>query len=131
VHFGQTDTEGAVSKGLTIAAKAGAPVVAPLDGSVMFAGPFRGYGQILIVEHAHGYHSLIAGLGRIDTTVGRQVLAGEPVGVMGTPNGGAPEGRPDDGFGAGPLKLYFELRRNGQPVNPQRGLMPSDGKGQG
>jgi septal ring factor EnvC (AmiA/AmiB activator) len=84
----------------------------------MFAGPFRGYGLILIVEHPNGYHSLIAGLGRIDTKVGQRVLAGEPLGVMGTP----PDGNPD---------LYFELRRNGQPINPQRGLPASDGKGQG
>jgi murein hydrolase activator len=84
----------------------------------MFAGPFRGYGLILIVEHPNGYHSLIAGLGRIDTAVGQHVLAGEPVGVMGSPTDGNPE-------------LYFELRRNGQPINPQRGMSASDGKGQG
>ena len=71
----------------------------------MFAGPFRGYGQLLIIEHGGGYHVLLAGLSRVDGTVGDEVLEGEPVGVMGSPPGLKP-------------KLYFELRRNGRPVNP-------------
>ncbi|WP_245986647.1 murein hydrolase activator EnvC family protein [Azospirillum thermophilum] len=90
--------------------------MAPQAGSIMFAGPFKGYGQILIVEHGNGYHSLIAGLGRIDTAVGKRVAAGEPVGLM--PADGSPD-------------LYFELRRNGQPINPQRGFGAPEGKGQG
>ena len=117
-RYGEADKFGVTSRGLTVTSRPGAQVVAPSAGSVMFAGPFRGYGLILIVEHPNGYHSLIAGLGRIDTKVGQRVLAGEPLGVMGTP----PDGNPD---------LYFELRRNGQPINPQRGLPASDGKGQG
>jgi septal ring factor EnvC (AmiA/AmiB activator) len=117
-RYGEADKFGVTSRGLTVTSRPGAQVVAPSAGSVMFAGPFRGYGLILIVEHPNGYHSLIAGLGRIDTKVGQRVLAGEPLGVMGTP----PDGNPD---------LYFELRRNGQPINPQRGSPASDGKGQG
>src|SRR4051794_5182311 len=117
-RYGEDDKFGVTSRGLTVTSRPGAQVVAPSAGSVMFAGPFRGYGLILIIEHPNGYHSLIAGLGRIDTKVGQRVLAGEPLGVMGTP----PDGNPD---------LYFELRRNGQPINPQRGLPASDGKGQG
>lgn len=117
-RFGEADRFGATSRGLTIATRTGMPVVAPSAGKIMFAGPFRGYGQILIVEHSNGYHSLIAGLGRIDTAVGKQVAAGEPVGVIEAP-------------AAGPPDLYFELRRNGQPINPQRGAGGSAGKGQG
>lgn len=117
-RYGEADKFGVTSRGLTVTSRPGAQVVAPSAGSVMFAGPFRGYGLILIVEHPNGYHSLIAGLGRIDTKVGQRVLAGEPLGVMGTPADGNPD-------------LYFELRRNGQPINPQRGLPASDGKGQG
>jgi septal ring factor EnvC (AmiA/AmiB activator) len=117
-RYGEADKFGVTSRGLTVTSRPGAQVVAPTAGSVMFAGPFRGYGLILIVEHPNGYHSLIAGLGRIDTKVGQRVLAGEPLGVMGTPSDGNPD-------------LYFELRRNGQPINPQRGLPASDGKGQG
>lgn len=116
-RYGEADRLGVTSRGLTIQASPGATVASPFDGSVMFAGPFRGYGLILIVEHANGYHSLIAGLGRIDARVGQQVLAGEPVGTM-----AATEASPD---------LYFELRRNGQPINPQRGIAAPDGKGQG
>lgn len=117
-RYGEADKFGVTSRGLTVSARPGAQVVAPSSGSIMFAGPFRGYGLILIVEHPNGYHSLIAGLGRIDTKVGQRVLAGEPLGVMGSPADGNPD-------------LYFELRRNGQPINPQRGLPASDGKGQG
>lgn len=118
VRYGEPDRFGNTSRGLTIAARPGTQVVAPFGGSIMFAGPFKGYGQILIVEHAGGYHSLVAGLGRIDTRVGQQVLAGEPVGIMATPRDGNPD-------------LYFELRRNGQPINPQRGMAALGGKGQG
>lgn len=115
-RYGEADRYGVASRGITIQARAGAPVVAPQAGSIMFAGPFKGYGQILIVEHGNGYHSLIAGLGRIDTAVGKRVAAGEPVGSM--PADGSPD-------------LYFELRRNGQPINPQRGFGAPEGKGQG
>jgi septal ring factor EnvC (AmiA/AmiB activator) len=101
----QTDFS-ANARGITIETRPDAVVVAPWAGHVMFAGAFRGYGQILIIEHADGYHSLIAGLGRIDTDVGRSLATGEPVGNMGRP----PDRNPT---------LYFELRRHGQPVNPQ------------
>ncbi|MGQ9366889.1 murein hydrolase activator EnvC family protein [Azospirillum sp. ST 5-10] len=117
-RYGQADRYGAPSRGLTIQARAGAPVVAPSAGTVVFAGTFRSYGQILIVEHGNGYHSLIAGLGRIDTAVGKKVAAGEPIGL--TP--GAADGSPE---------LYYELRRHGQPINPQRGVGAPEGKGQG
>ncbi|MEI6557861.1 MAG: peptidoglycan DD-metalloendopeptidase family protein [Rhodospirillaceae bacterium] len=116
--YGETDRFGTTSRGLHIAAQAGAPVVAPMDGTIKFAGRFRTYGQILIVEHRNGYHSLIAGLGRIDTSVGRAVSAGEPIGVVAEPADAVPD-------------LYFELRRNGQPINPRSGLPALDGKGQG
>ena len=73
---------GLLAKGITITSRAGAQVVAPFDGIVAFAGPFRGYGQLLIVEHSEGYHTLLAGLGRIDIAAGQRILAGEPVGIM-------------------------------------------------
>ncbi|WP_165771916.1 murein hydrolase activator EnvC family protein [Niveispirillum lacus] len=115
-RYGQTDDVGATSRGLTYSGRAGGPVVAPADGAVMFAGPFKGYGLLLILEHANGYHSLLSGLGRIDAQVGQRVLGGEPVGLL---------------SGDGAPTLYYELRRGGQPVNPARGLAASDGKGQG
>ena len=103
--FGQADGLGSVSKGITIEARKAARVVAPRGGEVVFAGPFRGFGQLLIIEHAKGYHTLLAGLARIDTEVGEKVLTGEPVGVLVV----SPQGKP---------ALYIELRRRGRPVNP-------------
>ncbi|MCK6450691.1 MAG: peptidoglycan DD-metalloendopeptidase family protein [Alphaproteobacteria bacterium] len=102
-QFGQTDDAGTASKGVVFAAGQAARVVAPFDGQVVYAGPFRGFGRILIIEHGGGYHTMLSGLGRIDCAVGQWVVAGEPVAVMG------------DQGGAG---LYVELRRDGQPVNP-------------
>jgi septal ring factor EnvC (AmiA/AmiB activator) len=93
------------AQGVELATRAGAQVVAPYDGQVVYAGPFRSYGRILIIEHGGRYHSLLAGLDRIDAVVGQWVLAGEPVGLM-------------DSSGAADPKLYVELRRGGQPVNP-------------
>lgn len=102
------------SKGLTIRTRSAAQVVAPFDGLIMFAGPFKGYGQILIIDHGGGYHSLLAGIDQIEATVGQRVVAGEPVGVMksGDPN----------------PSLYLELRRQGQPINPLPWLVARDGK---
>lgn len=103
--YGQSTGYGNTAKGITIAARAGAQVVAPFDGKVVFAGPFRGYGQILIIEHRGGYHTLLAGLGRLDSSVGQWLLAGEPIGAMAGNSGKKPQ-------------LYLELRRQGQPINP-------------
>ncbi|MCC7273030.1 MAG: peptidoglycan DD-metalloendopeptidase family protein [Alphaproteobacteria bacterium] len=116
--FGDDLGYGQHSRGMTVITRAGARVVAPFDGRVLFIGPFRAYGEILIIEHGDGYHSLLAGLGRTDGTVGQTVLAGEPVGIMATDG----EERP---------KLYIELRRNGTPINPQPWLAASDGKESG
>ena len=115
VRYGEAGEPGQSSKGLTIATRPEAQVVAPFDGQVMFRGPFRGYGEILILEHAGGYHTLLAGLGRTDAIVGQWLLAGEPVGVMGPAAGGNPE-------------LYLELRRDGQPINPLPWLDIRDSK---
>ncbi len=103
-RYGQTNDVGVVSKGLEIATRQGAQVIAPYDGQVVFSGPFRGYGLLLIIEHSEGYHTLLAGMARIDASVGQRLLSGEPVGIM-----GQDEAKP---------ALYVELRRNGQPVNP-------------
>ena len=115
MRYNQTSSAGIASRGIIIASRAGALVTAPFDGVVVFAGPFRGYGQLLIIEHSEGYHSLLAGMGRIDSALGQWVLAGEPVGVMGSDPGGA-------------YRLYVELRRDGQPVDPLPWLAAADGK---
>ena len=115
VRYGQASATGLTRKGIVIETRAGAQVVAPHGGRVVFAGRFRGYGQLLIIEHGEGYHSLLAGLDRIDNTIGQVVSAGEPVGVMGQPKGQKPA-------------LYVELRRDGQPINPLPWLAARKGK---
>jgi septal ring factor EnvC (AmiA/AmiB activator) len=104
-RYGQTTRTGLTKKGITLQTAPGAQVVAPYEGRVVYAGKFRGYGELLIIEHGEGYHSLLSGLVRIDSTMGQWVVAGEPIGVMGRPDNAKPV-------------LYVELRRNGQPINP-------------
>jgi septal ring factor EnvC (AmiA/AmiB activator) len=103
--WGEVDPLGFPARGLTVEIVAEAQVVAPYDGRVVFAGAFRSYGQLLIIAHGGGYHTLIAGLYRIDGQVGQWLLAGEPVGQ-------ASHGE------NGKSTLYVELRRNGEPINP-------------
>ncbi len=103
--YGQATESGMTHKGISIETMPKGQVIATHRGRVVFAGPFRGYGQLLIIEHGEGYHSLLAGLGRIDSVIGQMVTGGEPVGIMGDPDNGRPV-------------LYLELRRNGKPINP-------------
>jgi murein hydrolase activator len=102
--FGQTGATGA-SRGLSIRTRSGAAVTAPAAGRVVFAGPFRAYGQMLIISHGAGYHTLIAGLTRLDAQNQQMVQPGEPLGVMGSDSDAA-------------MTLYFELRRGGEAINP-------------
>ena len=104
-RFGAVDALGAVARGLTVETRLEARVVAPFDGKIVFAGPFRSYGLLLIITHGEGYHTLIAGLSRIDAQVGQWLLSGEPVGVAG-------------GEGAEKSTVYVELRHDGEPINP-------------
>lgn len=104
-RYGESTNFGNTVKGIRLETRPDAQVVTPFDGKVVFAGPFRTYGQILIIEHRGGYHTLLAGLAQIDAVVGQWLLAGEPLGSMATRKGGKPI-------------LYVELRRNGQPINP-------------
>lgn len=90
--------------GLNFVTSSGAAVVAPADSHVLFAGPYRKTGQVLILETAGGYDLVLAGLDRIDVRSGDRLLAGEPVGRMPRGKNGA--------------KLYFELRQNGKSVSP-------------
>lgn len=102
-HYGEQKIKGVVSKGITVATRSNAQVIAPFDGSVVFAGPFRGYGKMIIVEHSDGYLSLMSGLGNIDVELGQMLLAGEPVGQMPKQSN---------------AELYIEIRKNNQPINP-------------
>ncbi len=109
---------GELSQGVSIETRALAQVVAPYDGRIAYAGAFRRYGQILIIEHGGRYHTLLAGLSQVYAVEGQWVLAGEPIGTMG------------DGGEATPT-LYLELRQSGQPINPLPWLATTDSKVQG
>jgi septal ring factor EnvC (AmiA/AmiB activator) len=115
-RYGGAVRKGIRRKGIVVATRANAAVVAPFDGKVVFAGTFRGYGLLLIIEHSEGYHSLLSGLASIDAIIGQALLSGEPVGKMGN-------------SGAGREQLYVELRRNGTPIDPMPWLTARKGKG--
>ena len=99
--FGAPQSSG-LSRGITLQPIGGAQVVAPATGRVAFAGPYRGYGRIVIIEHPGGWTSLVTGLARVDVEVGQDLVGGSSLGVA------APT-RPS---------VTLELRRDGEPVNP-------------
>ena len=112
--FGGSDGAGGVEKGISLATRAGAQVTTPCDGWVVYAGPFRSYGQLLILNAGGGYHVLIAGMERISVNIGQFVLTGEPVATMGTTSRvasilAANASRP---------VLYIEFRKDGTPIDP-------------
>ncbi len=106
--YNKTDHLGAKSKGLTIEGRSNSLVIAPLNGKVQYTGAFKRYGNLVIIEHANGYHSLIAGMSIINVNVGANVKTGEPIGSL-----------PNSSLNPRPT-VYYELRRNGKPVNPAR-----------
>jgi septal ring factor EnvC (AmiA/AmiB activator) len=100
--FGELGESGLRARGVTLAPPAGAQVVAPAAGRVAFAGPYRGFGRIVIIEHPGGWTSLVTGMDRTRVEVGDEIIAGAPLGIAGS--------------GAQPVTV--ELRRDGEPVNP-------------
>lgn len=124
--FGDTDAEGAALQGVSLRTRAEARVTSPADGWVVYSGPFRSYGQLLIINAGGGYHILLAGMSRIDVSLGQFVLAGEPIAVMG--NAIAPGNRGDQN--SRPV-LYVEFRKDGQPIDPGPWWAEASGKVQG
>ena len=98
--------------GVVIESRPRSTVVAPMSGKILYANKFKNYGKLIIIEHKDGYHSLVAGLGKIDTVVGQVVIAGEPLGTLSVTS--TQGGRPT---------LYYELRKNGKSVNPSKKLI--------
>ncbi|HMF21395.1 MAG TPA: peptidoglycan DD-metalloendopeptidase family protein [Pseudolabrys sp.] len=113
-EFGAPDGSGGQEKGLSIATRTGAQVTAPADGWVVYAGPFRSYGQLLILNVGSGYHILLAGMDRISVDLGQFVLTGEPVAVMGNGSHIAAI----LATGSSQPVLYVEFRKDGVPVDP-------------
>lgn len=105
-NYGETDPESlSTSRGLTIETRSGSIAIAPLSGYVKFAGTLRRLGSVIILEHLDGYHSIVTGLGRIDVVNGQLISAGEPIGLI-------------QGVSSSNPLVYYELRFNGQPVDP-------------
>jgi septal ring factor EnvC (AmiA/AmiB activator) len=122
--FGGSDGAGGTQKGQSIAAHAGAQITSPCDGWVVYAGPFRSYGQLLILNAGGGYHVLLAGMERISVDLGQFVLTGEPVAVMGS-------GAQVSAAGATRSKqpvLYVEFRKDGTPIDPSPWWATNEGE---
>jgi septal ring factor EnvC (AmiA/AmiB activator) len=112
--FGGSDGAGGVQKGISLATKPGSQVTTPCDGWVVYAGPFRSYGQLLILNAGGGYHVLIAGMERISVNIGQFVLTGEPVATMGSTSQVASILATN----ASQPVLYVEFRKDGTPIDP-------------
>jgi septal ring factor EnvC (AmiA/AmiB activator) len=115
-RFNAGGPDDARTRGVTFQARRGGAVVAPFDGRIEFAGEFRSYGRVLILNVGGGYHIVLAGLDTVFGVVGQEVLAGEPIGVMSAGGQTAPE-------------LYMEVRREGRPVDPGPWLQPARARG--
>jgi len=122
--FGGSDGVGGTQKGLSIAARPGAEITAPCDGWVVYAGPFRSYGQLLILNAGGGYHVLLAGMDRISVDPGQFVLTGEPVAMMGDASQAAAA------VTTGPKQpvLYVEFRKDGTPIDPSPWWATNEGE---
>lgn len=114
--FNKRDTVGGVTKGISIATRPNAIVSSPSDGWVSYSGPFRSYGQLLILNAGGGYYILLAGMDRISVSLGQFVLAGEPVATMGDPQKDT-SGQPSSDKRV--PTLYIEFRKDGTPIDPQ------------
>ena len=122
--FGGSDGSGGQEKGISISTRPGAQVTTPCDGWVVYSGPFRSYGQLLILNAGGGYHVLIAGMERISVNIGQFVLTGEPIATMGTTSQvasilAAASSQP---------VLYIEFRKDGAPIDSGPWWAASEGE---
>ena len=111
--FNQPDGNGGLTRGISLSTRAKAVVASPADGWVAFAGPFRSYGRLLIINAGDGYYLLLAGMDQIGVEVGQFVLAGEPVGSMG--EGSVAQAATDR---TDPV-LYVEFKKDGGSIDPE------------
>jgi len=114
-HFGDNDGVGGMVQGDTLETAAGATITSPADAVVLYAGAFRSYGQLLILDAGNGYHVVLAGMNKINVSQNQFVLAGEPVGVMNKQLIASTAPVP---MGNGAPMLYIEFRKDTKPVNP-------------
>jgi septal ring factor EnvC (AmiA/AmiB activator) len=115
-NYGSRNTDGSASEGLSLATRELAQVTSPVDGKIEFAGEFRSFGNLLIINAGEGYYVLLAGLGEITISAGESIMAGAPVGTMGAKAAlGGTGSRPGD---SRPV-LYVEFRRNDKSIDPR------------
>ena len=120
--FGGPDGTGGMTKGITLAARPNSRVTAPADGWVVYAGPFRSYGQLIILNVGGGYHVLIAGMERISAEIGQFVLKGDAIATMGKTS---PPTAIIKAPGAMGIPLYVEFRKDGNPIDPDPWWKPT------
>lgn len=113
--FGDDDGLGSTEKGMLLETRAAAPVAAPADGWIAYAGPYRSFGQLVILNAGTGYYIVLAGMDRINVDLGQFVLAGEPIAVMGD---GSTKTAAAVALGAVQPVLYVEFRKDGATIDP-------------
>jgi septal ring factor EnvC (AmiA/AmiB activator) len=113
--FGAPDGFGGTEKGLSLATRPGSVVASPTDGWIAFSGPYRTYGQLLIINAGGGYYVVLAGMEHINVNVGQFVLVGEPVAVMGD---GSAKTAAAIAIGSAQPVLYVEFRKDGAAIDP-------------
>jgi septal ring factor EnvC (AmiA/AmiB activator) len=125
LNYAERTQYGSQSKGLVMETRSGAQVTSPCDGWVLYAGEFRSYGKLLIIDAGGGYNVVLAGLSQIDVRPGEFVLASEPVGTMMTVK------KEPAGAASGAPVLYIEFRKDGQPIDPDPWWVSVPQKAQG
>ncbi len=120
LNYAEKTQYNARSKGIVFETRHGAQITSPCDGWIVYAGPFRSYGQLLIINAGGGYHILLAGLSRIDVQPGQFVLAAEPVGTMSE----VPPTVKNKSSDTAPV-LYVEFRKDGRPIDPAPWWVPN------
>ncbi len=125
LNYDERTQYGSKSKGLVMETRSAAQVTSPCDGWILYAGEFRSYGKLLIIDAGGGYNVVLAGLSQIDVRPGEFVLAAEPVGTM-----MAVKKEPAGAPSAAPV-LYIEFRKDGQPIDPDPWWVQVPQKAQG
>ncbi|MEQ8823999.1 MAG: peptidoglycan DD-metalloendopeptidase family protein [Filomicrobium sp.] len=120
LNYAEKTEYGGKSKGIVFKTRHAAQITSPCDGWIVYAGPFRSYGQLLIINAGGGYHVLLAGMTRIDVQPGQFVLAAEPVGTMNE----APPTVKEISSDTSPV-LYVEFRKDGRPIDPAPWWVPN------
>ena len=125
LRYGEPDGLGGESQGLSISTRPGTTVLAPADGWVVYAGPFRSYGQVLIVNAGDGFHIVLAGMERIDVVLGQFVLSGEPIAGMGSTRLASIG---DMEHTSAQAILYVEFRKDGEAIDSAPWWASTDGE---